>query len=290
MHIQGVIPALLTPFSRHGLEVDFEALEQQVNFLLPSGVHGLLILGTTSEGPSLSLQEKKQVIDFVGPRKGNTFLLCGTSTSSLTEALELSQHAHQKGAQGLLLLPPFYFKEVSAEGLLAFFRPLFQRVSLPMILYNIPQLSGVEIQDPLIEGLSSFKNLYGVKDTSGQLQKTLHYLKRFPSLKVYCGADWLIGPALSHGAAGSISALANVFPEQAVALFEAHEKGGDTASAQATIEAVWNIVKVYPLQSALKFLLHLRGLKETFVRPPLRELTTEEKQALEKQVKGLGLI
>lgn len=204
--------------------------------------------------------------------------------------MELSEYAHQKGAQGLLLLPPFYFKEVSTEGLLAFFCPLFQRVSLPMILYNIPQLSGVEIQDPLIEGLSSFQNLYGIKDTSGQLQKTLHYLTRFPTLKVYCGADWLIGPALSLGAAGAISALANAFPEQVVALFEAHEKGNDPCPEQVTLEALWNIVKAYPLQSALKFLLHLKGLKETFVRPPLRELTSEEKKALEKQVKGLDLL
>ena len=288
------VPAIVTPFTKDGLELDPEWMPQHLAYLEKRGADGVLALGTNGEGPSLSQEERKRVIDTVMRARGALGVFVGTGCSSLSDTIAISRYALEAGADAAMVVPPFYFKELAPQGLIAYYDAVFR--ALPregkVILYNIPSHSGVEIIDALVDALAERhpEQLLGIKDTSGNLEKTRHYIQRYPRLAIYNGSDGNTAEAYRSGAAGSISATANVFPDLMAAVRKAHLEGGDVDAAQSKVSGVRDLIARNPFPAAVKYLLHVvAGLPLTHVRPPLVDLTPEQAAAVQREVREMGL-
>lgn len=283
--LQGIISAMLTPFTSDVGPVDYEWLPAYLRFLEEGGLHGVLALGTTGEGPSLGLAERERVLDIVLAQRGKLAVIAGTGCAALTETIALSNYALARGADAVLVMPPFYIKGPSEMGILNYFRAVAD--TLPgdarLMLYHIPQVTGVPITLPIIEGLlaSHPGQFYGIKDSSGNWEHTKRLIDRFPQLKIFSGSDRLISSALAGGAAGAITALSSAFPQLARAIYDAHHGGGDVAAAQARLDALRALIDPVNTPPALKAALAWTStLPETSVRLPLVALADDEVAAL----------
>ena len=288
-----VVPAIVTPFSEGGDRLLLDWFPQHLAWVEHRGADGVLALGTNGEGVSLSLQERKDVIDAVLTHRGRLGAMFGTGCASLPETVDLSRYAIERGADAVLVVPPFYFKEIAPQGLIAYYHALLS--SLPparkLLLYNIPDASGVEVADELVDALIERfpERLLGIKDSSGKLERTRRYLQRYPQLVIYNGGDGNVGEAATSGAFGAISAVANVFPDRIAGVLQAHASGGDVAAAQAEVTRIREMLERFPSHSAIKHLLRLvAGLPLSYVRPPLRDLTSDEAEALSRQLRELA--
>ncbi len=291
--LAGTFPATVTPFSQGGRRVDLDWIGGHLAYLERRGADGVLAVGTNGEGPSLSLAERKQVIDAVLGQRGQLAVMIGAGCAALPETIELCSYALESGADAVLIVPPFYFKAVPGEGLRAYYQAVL--AALPsgrkVFLYNIPSLSGVEITVELVDFLlDKFADkLAGVKDTSGRLPTLRQFVSRYPSLVVFCGSDGLVAQGYRLGAVGAISAVANVFPDFLNVAARAHTSK-ERIEAQSAINRVRELTKDLPSPSAIKHLLRIvAGLPQTYVRPPLRDLTAAEAAELERRVGEMGL-
>lgn len=278
--IKGVISAMLTPFTSDVGPVDYEWLPGYLRFLEDGGLHGVLALGTTGEGPSMSIGERERVLDILLVHRGELAVIAGTGCAALTDTIALSNYALDRGADAVLVMPPFYIKNPSETGVLSYYRALCD--SLPadakVMLYNIPQVTGVRITTGIIEGLleSHGGQLFGLKDSSGDWDNSKLLIDRYPQLKVYTGSDKLISKALAGGAAGAITALSSAFPRVARAVYDAHH-GGDVAAAQERLSALRGLIDPVNTPPALKAALAWTSdLPETSVRLPLVALPDNE--------------
>ena len=292
--LKGVIPAAVTPFTQGGREIDIDWIPQHLEYLRQWGADGVLILGTNGEGPSVGLEEKKRIIDIAVANKKGLAVIVSSGCSALIETIHTSNYAFDRGADAVLIVPPFYFKNISQDGLSQYYHAVFR--SLPaeakVYLYNIPSLSGVEISDELIDALlqSYPERLLGVKDTSGRLEKTIHYIHKYRMLSIFAGSDQLAGPSLKAGASGCISAVANVFPDLVKNVYQAHLTGGDIEGEQARLSQVRQLFSRYPSPSVTKHLLRIvGGLPLTYVRPPMVDLTPDQVTSLEAEIRQLQL-
>jgi len=289
-----VVPAAVTPLTEGGREVLLDFVPQHLTYLEHRNADGVLTLGTNGEGPSLSLAERKQLIDAVITHRGRLRVFAGTGCAALPETIELSRYALERGADAVMIVPPFYFKDVPATGLAAYYAQVLDALPAErkVMLYNIPDVSAVEITDGLVETLLARyeDRLLGIKDTSGDAARTKRYIERFPQLAVYNGSDGNLAAVAGAGIAGAISGSANVFPDLIAWVLRAHDTGGDVAAAQAGVDRVRALIGKYPAHAATKRLLHLvAGLPLTYVRPPLRDLTDEEAASLAREAAELEL-
>ena len=293
--LKGVICATLTPFVSSTGPVDYDWIEPHLRFLEANGVQGVVPLGTTGEAASLGMGERERILDIVLERRGNLFVIAGTGGSALPETATLSRYALEQGADAVLVMPPFYYKDVADAGVLDYFRALCD--SLPsdarVLLYHIPRNTGVPISPALIEGLleSHPRQFFGIKDSSGDAPHTAGLIARYPQLKIYSGSDAHLASALQSGASGVISALANVLPQLVRGVSHAHSAGGDVAAAQARVGTARALVKTYASPPALKAALPwLSDLPLTSVRAPLANLSDEQAVALKQGMAEAGLI
>lgn len=289
-----IVPAAVTPFSEGGERLLLEWIPQHLNYLERRGADGVLALGTNGEGPSLTIRERKDVIDTVLAHRGRLGAFIGTGCASLPDTIELSRYAIEHGADAALVVPPFYFKQIDPQGLIAYYGTLLDALSpvRKVILYNIPDVSGVEISDELVDALVERHpaRLLGIKDTSGSVERTRRYVERYPQLAVYSGGDRGLAGALQAGAHGAISGAANVLPDRFAAVVHAHAAGEDLEALQAAVDSIHEAIGGLPSHSAIKHLLHLvAGLPLTYVRPPLRDLTPDEVDVLSRRVEELAL-
>jgi len=287
--LKGVLVATLTPFTPGGREVDLDWVPRHLDYLRAHGADAVVPCGTNGEGPSLNVDERKAVIDVVLAHRQSLGVVAGTGFASLTDTVEMSRYAVERGADGVLIVPPFYFKSLSLRGLFEYYATVIR--ALPpearVLLYNIPKYSGVEIIDALVDGLlQAFpKQLYGIKDTSGRPEQTAHYVEKFPTLRIYSGGDDLILSGLRSGAAGAVTGIGNVVPHMVKAVQQAYAAGGDAEKAQKQLSKVKEIFRRYPEHAALKLAVSLAaGLPRVGVRPPIEELTPEQEAALRKEL------
>ncbi len=287
--LKGVIPAAVTPFTAGGGAVMLDWIPRHLEYLRRRGIDGVLIMGTNGEGPSLSLEERRAIIDTVMAVRGDLPVLVGTGCAALPDTIAISRYAVEAGADALLVVPPFYFKQVGLGGLLAYYGELLS--ALPpesqVILYNIPNYSGVEISDELVDALLArfAPMVVGVKDTSGQLERTQRYLARYPQLSIYIGSDGLAGTAVHMGARGAISGVANLFPEMVRAVIEAAPGSSEAAQAQVRLNRVRELLHRYGSYAAAKQLLHsVAGLPLSHMRPPLEDVAPELMETLRREL------
>ncbi len=253
------------------------------------------MFGTNSEANSLSVEEKVELLDLlVGEGIDPARMMPGTGTCALPDTVRLTAHAVTLGCSGVLMLPPFYYKGVSDEGLYRAYSEVIQRVGdsrLRIYLYHFPQLSGVPITLDLIERLLRDYpgTVAGIKDSSGDWTNMQAMLTRFPGFAMFAGTEAVLLKAMQNGGAGCISATANVNPA-AIADFCANWRELDAPARQDALNAVRGAVQALPLIPALKAVVaHYSGdATWEHIRPPLVELTTEQKAGLVAELDALG--
>lgn len=239
---QGVLAAVATPLDAAN-RVDLLLLAQHSAELLRRGLHGITLFGTTGEGPSFTLAERSATLEGLLARGiESSELVVGTGAAALGDAVFLTRHALAQGCRHVLLLPPFYFKGVSSAGVAEAIGQVIDAVGDPclrVILYHIPQVSGVGFDD---EAIATLRRRYGsvidgIKDSSGSLDHSLALIRNHPGLKVYVGAEDTIGRARAAGGAGSICGLANIAPEQVRVCFDS-ERDRDAGVLTELLKAV----------------------------------------------------
>lgn len=276
---RGVYTAILTPFTEGG------ALEEGLFLRLlafqeAAGVNGVVVAGSTGEGASLSAPEKVRLYELAVQGRGTLQIIAGVLTSSLTEAQFLCQKAQKLGCDALMIAPPFYFP-AAMEGLIAYFRAILETTSLPVILYNIPQRTRVPIAPALIDALLAYPHLIGVKDSSGDLAQLEQYLRYVPRLRVWVGEEKFLLRCLQGGGAGTISGLANVRPQPLVQIVARFSAGEVCEGTQALVDAFADAIDAFPAPANFKYALTHYGFPLSPVRPPLPELTPEQRAAIE---------
>lgn len=287
----GVISATLTPFVSDVGNVDTAWIPDHLRFLETNGINGVLTLGTTGEGPSMSLDERCLVLDHVMQHRGNLFVFAGTGCASLPDTIRLSLYALECGVDAVLFMPPFYFKSVSDAGVLRYFQGICDTLpsNARVLLYHIPVVTGVPITTTVIEGLlaSHGEQFYGIKDSSGDIQHTTMLVQNYPQLHIYSGSSH-VGPSLACGVAGVISALSNVWPGHVRAVFDAHVQGHDTTAPQSRLSAIRKALSMPHMPTMLKAILPTTsGLPRTSVRSPLVNLSDNETAQLLEMLKPL---
>jgi 4-hydroxy-tetrahydrodipicolinate synthase len=292
--LTGVICAQLTPFVDETGLIDGAWLPDHLAFLRQHHISGVLTLGTTGEGPSLSLTERQQIIDLVLSQRENLSVIAGTGCAALPETIALSRYALQKGADAVLVMPPFYFKNVRDSGVLAYYRALCD--ALPedarLLVYNFPKVTAVSITPHIIEGLleSHPRQFYGMKDSSGNREYLLSVIKNYPSLRIFVGNESLASEGLAAGAAGLISATCNVWPDMLTAVLQAHQHGENPAIVQERLSALSGLMSGYVPPRLKAVLPWVSELPRTSVRAPLGNLTDAEAAQLRADLERLELL
>lgn len=283
----GVYAACLTPL--HGdLRIDHEALAAHACWLLANGCDGLVLLGTTGEANSFSIAERMALLDGVieaGLPPGR--LMVGTGCCAAPDTIALTRHAVAHGVGGVLMLPPFYYKNVSDDGVFAAFDQVIQQVgeaTLQVYLYHFPKMSGVAFSPTLIE---RFRHRYpstivGMKDSGGDFEHMKQTIAAFPAFRVFAGTERYLLDILAIGGAGCISATTNVTCRLAGEVF-ARRGTADARNLQTRLTANRAALEAFPFAAALKHLTAVRTGQASWrnVRPPLQALTSEQIGRLE---------
>ena len=277
----GACTALVTPFLNG--EVNYPMMEQLLLRQLDAGVRAVVISGTTGEAPTLTDEEKLELFHRAKSFVGNDCLIiAGTGCNSTARTAEFSIAAQDEGVDGLLIVSPYYNK-ATAEGLVAHYLTVAHRVSIPIILYNVPSRTGVDIPVSVYHRLAPLPNIMGVKEAGSNLTKITRICNACGDFFVWSGNDEHIVPAMSLGAQGVISVLSNVVPVETQAMTSAMLAGDlDTATAlqqqlQPLIDLLFCEVNPIPVKAAMKYL----GYDCGSCRLPLTELSKENKERLE---------
>jgi len=301
--IKGVLSPVVTPFQAD-LAPDPERFVRQCRWLLSQNV-GLAVFGTNSEANSLSVEEKIDLLDrLVGAGLDPARMMPGTGCCALPDSVRLTAHAMKLGCGGVLMLPPFYYKGVSDDGLFRSFAEVIERVGetrLRVYLYHIPPVAQVPITLGLVERLLAAypAQIAGMKDSGGDWSNTKSFLDAFAKagFDVFAGSETFLLQNMRNGGAGCISATANVNPGPIARLFREWQNA-DADAQQARLDEIRGIVQRYPMIPALKATIARYGGDAAWVtvRPPLVALTTEQRSELAAELgraaftmPGLGL-
>ena len=286
--MQGVLAPVLTPFDRE-LNPDPAKFARFCRSLLEQGCSALAPFGTTSEANSLSLDERERLLDaLLESGIPAEKLMPGTGCAALPDTVRLSRKAARAGCAGVLMLPPFYYKNLTEEGLYRSYALAIDRTAearLRVYLYHIPQVSQVPITLRVIERLlrSHPRAVVGIKDSSGDFANTRAMLRAFPGFEVFVGTEKFLLANLTEGGAGCITATANVNASAIARAFR--ERSEDRQREIDTVRSAYDSV---PLIAGLKETVAARTGDDSWraVRPPLVELTPEEREKLQRSLKA----
>lgn len=293
---KGVFAAALTPL-KSDLSVDNERLVNHCNWLLKNGCNGLAVMGTTGEANSFSVSERIGILETLndGGIPGNA-LMPGTGCCSFPDTVELTRRAVQLGAGGVLMLPPFYYKGVSDDGLFASYSEVIERISdvrLKVYLYHFPQISAVPISLNLIERLlMRYPNtIVGMKDSSGDFKNMSSVAEKFPGFGVFSGTDDFLLPLLKKGGVGCITAVCNIASNLSARIYKAWQDGDASAEdMQDQLIKIRIAAQNFPFSAGLKTALaYFSGLDSWRpVRPPLVALDGNQMTELIKLLEAAG--
>ncbi len=284
-NLSGLYTAILTPFDSEG-HVEHAGLTQLLRWQRQSGIDGVVIAGTNGEGTSLSVEERNQLVTTAIEAGTGLKVIAGTGAASVVDAISLTKHAAKSGADAVLVLPPFFFKNASDQGVIDYFKRVLDAADIPVLLYHIPQFSMVPITEAVLDGLQSHPNLAGLKDSTGIWESTLNFVCSYPHLSVFAGNDHLTHKTAAAGGAGSISGTANAFPELVARVRSLYLLGDIEGSenAQHTLDTVMDILQGYPAFAVNKSVVAMRGMPSFTVRPPIENLSDDQVQRLKSQL------
>ncbi|MCH7487879.1 MAG: dihydrodipicolinate synthase family protein [Proteobacteria bacterium] len=291
----GVFAAALTPLTAD-LSPDVARLAGHCRWLLDHGCDGLAVLGTTGEANSFSVDERLAILEGLAEAGiPGRALMPGTGCCAVPDTVRLTRRAVELGAAGVLVLPPFYYKNVSDDGLFAAYSEVIERVGdtrLKVYLYHFPQMSAVPIGYGLIERLLDRypDTVAGMKDSSGDLDNMTGAARAFPGFAVFSGSEELFLPLLRAGGAGCITAVNNVASPLAARVYAGWREGNDIEADNGLLVAVRQAIVRYPLSAALKEIMaRLTGDGDwRRVRPPLRPMEDGDAEALAGALDDIG--
>lgn len=285
----GSLVALVTPF-KDG-KVDLEKLAELVELHIQAGTNGLVPCGTTGESATLSHEEHELVISTVVRKAdGRIPVLAGTGSNSTTEAIRLTRFAREAGADGALLITPYYNRPTQ-RGLVAHFEAVAKETDLPLVLYNVPSRTGVNMLPQAVIDCSRLPNVVGIKEASGNVDQTVEIL-RGSSLTVLSGDDSLTLPLMAVGAKGVISVAANVAPKLMVDLVDL-AAAGDFAAAREIHLRLFPLFKVLFVETnptPVKAAMAMLGRIRPELRLPLLPMEPGNQRALQDVLQDLGIL
>lgn len=278
MNFGQLLTAMVTPFDQEG-KIDFEATQTLINHLIANGTDGIVVAGTTGESPTLTTTEKADLIKFVVEVVAKRVsVIAGTGTNSTASSIELTEIANQAGVDGIMLVAPYYNKP-NQEGLYQHFKAIAESTKLPVMLYNIPGRSVVNMQLDTIVRLSEIENIVCIKEASGDLDAMANIIENTPEdFLLYSGDDSLTLPVLAIGGHGVVSVASHVIGNEMKEMMNAFQ-GGDTKTAAAIHRQLLPIMKslfIAPNPTPVKAALGMIGQNVGSVRLPLVPLTETE--------------
>ncbi len=288
---KGAIVAIVTPFKEG--KVDEDALRELIEFQIANGTDGIVPCGTTGESATLSHEEHDRVIEItIDAVKKRVPVIAGTGSNSTVEAIRLTKHAHEAGADGALIVCPYYNRPTQ-EGLYQHYKMIAESVPIPILPYNIPSRTGVNLLPDMVAKLSKIKNIVGIKEASGSIKQMSDVIELCgDDFAVLSGDDLFTLPLLAMGGAGIISVISNVAPADMAGLVDAFA-AKDFAGAKALhhkmsplIESLFVEVNPTPVKAALA----LMGKIQYEYRLPLCKMSDANLEKLRKALVNYGLI
>jgi len=287
----GSAVALITPF--HDGAVDYTALTRLIELQIASGTDAIVVLGTTGEAATLMQDEREEVIRFAVERVSNRIpVIVGTGSNNTEDAIQKSRFAEAVGADGLLIVTPFYNK-TTQEGLLAHYSSIAEQVRLPILIYNVPSRTGLNIKPETVSKLvKSCENIVGIKEASGDISQIAKLAAICPECDIYSGNDDQVVPILSLGGKGVISTIANIHPEAMHMMCKAYADGEVEEARRLQLALL-------PLQEAafcevnpipIKTMMGLLKLCDPEVRLPLVKPSLEHYELMENTLRDYGML
>jgi 4-hydroxy-tetrahydrodipicolinate synthase len=289
--ISGSIVAIITPF-KNG-EVDYEGLEKLIEFHIKNGTSGIVPCGTTGESATLSHKEHIEVVQFVVKKVNKRIpVIAGSGSNSTQEAIELAVAAKEAKADAHLSITPYYNKPTQ-EGLYQHFKAIAEAVNLPMVLYNVPGRTGVNMLPETVGRLSQVKNIVGIKEATGDMRQAAEIMENVKSgFTLLSGDDFTNLQLLSLGGVGAISVTANILPKELAGLFEAYKKGDYEKAKKLHLDTmpVHRMMFVETSPIPVKTAAYFMGLiNQLEFRLPLCSLKKENEEKLKDLLKKRGL-
>lgn len=290
--IAGSMVALVTPMDTQG-GLDWDSLSKLVDFHLQEGTNAIVAVGTTGESATLTVEEHIEVIRRVVRQvDGRIPVIAGTGANSTTEAVELTTHAKQAGADACLLVTPYYNKPTQ-EGLYQHFRFIAEAVDIPQILYNVPGRTACDMLPETVERLAAVRNIIGIKEATGDLQRAREVLDRVPDdFLVYSGDDATAVELMLMGGKGNISVTANVAPRGMSELCAA-AIAGEAEKARAIHQTLMPLHQTLFIEAnpiPVKWALHEMGLMPSGIRLPLTWLSPRCHEPLRQAMRQSGVL
>lgn len=288
---QGIATALITPLNENG--IDYELFGKLVDWQIESGIGGLVVCGTTGEASTLTDDEHRDAIKFVVERAaGRVPVIAGTGSNDLAYAIDLTRHACEAGADAVLVVTPYYNK-ATQKGLIKMYEAIADASTKPVILYNVPSRTGVNIEPATYAVLAEHPNIVGIKEANGNFSKILETFALVgDKLDIYSGNDDQITPLLALGGIGCISVLSNLLPKETSDIANLFFKGDVKGSAKlqikyhALIDALFSEVNPIPVKAAMAAM----GYCENYLRMPLTPMDEKKEAHLLALMKEEGLI
>ena len=288
---QGVATAIVTPMNENG--VDYDAFGRLIDWQIEQGINGLVVAGTTGEGSTLSDEEHREVLAYAVKRiNGRVPCIAGTGSNDTAYAIELTQYACSIGFDAMLVVTPYYNK-ATQKGLVKMFNAIADASTKPIIVYNIPSRTGVNIEPATFVELAKHPRIAAIKEASGNLSKMVEEFALLDgSLDIYSGNDDQIVPTLSMGEKGVISVLSNIMPKETVAMCDAFFAGDVATAAKMQckylplIQALFCEVNPIPVKAALAAMGRMEGV----IRLPLTEMEEDHQEKMISIMRGFGLV
>lgn len=286
----GVATALITPLTRSG--VDYEALGRLIDWQIESGINALVIAGTTGEGSTLTDEEHRDVLTFAYDRaKGRVPMIAGTGSNDTAYAIDLTKFACEVGYDGMLVVSPYYNK-ATQKGLIRMYNEIADASTKPLILYNVPSRTGVNIEPQTYVELSKHENIWAIKEANGNFSKIIETAALVgDKLDIYSGNDDQIFPILALGGKGVISVLSNILPRNTVEICDRFFSGDIEGSRELQfkhlniINALFSEVNPIPVKAAMARM----GFGENYLRSPLYPMEKEHEDKLFALMEQFGI-
>lgn len=292
MRFPQVMPASITPFDTNG-KIDFLSLARHICYLEASGCTGIVLAGTNGEGVALSAPEKRDLLTEAMRFRGSLDMILGIATNSTTESIWLCKQAHHVGADGVLLMPPFFHRGASVAGIESWFREVLDASPIPVLLYHHPKQTGITFEPEMLQRLDTHERLWGLKDSSSNPDHIAPFREALSNEKLLLtGCEPLLLKSLAGGWTGTISGAANLVSQWLAEV--ARLSVSDRTQAEIRFEILLPVlegIRSYPQPSANKATLRAWGiLSEAKVRPPLEPLAAQAAASLQDLLREkLGL-
>jgi 4-hydroxy-tetrahydrodipicolinate synthase len=286
---EGVLPAMITPF-KEDYSLDEEGLRRNIELLGESGIAGIVPCGTTGESATLSFEEHKRVVE-IAVDCSKVPVVAGTGSNNTVEAIELTRHAADAGATAALMITPYYNKP-NDRGMFEHYRLVAEKCDIPIILYNVPKRTGIDLKPEIVAKLAQLKNIVGIKEASGSLSQVSLIIEQTKGTEftILSGDDDITLPIMTLGGSGVVSVVANVAPRKTVEMVKAMASG-DIQKARKLHFELAPLVRSMFLETnpiPVKTACRLMGLAAGPLRLPLAPMAPEKEKVLAEVVGRLG--